>query len=355
MESPINITSLPIKIYSRAPIRICDIGGWTDTWFAQYGEIFNIAVSPFAEVQVIAKLNHNQTQRFIIEAKNYGIKYAFDKTNNPRKFPLLEATILAQAQKIPDEISLEITIYSQAPVGSSTGTSAAVTVALIAALDKITPGELTRAEIAKEAHRIETEILGLESGIQDQICSAYGGINYISIPKYPTANVHPLKLSTSLTKELEDRLQLIYLGKSHSSSKIHQMVITQLKNAGPSYRPLEMLRQAARDAKQAICNGNFTELGNAMKVNTQAQKLLHPSLISADASRIFQIAQKYGSLGWKVNGAGGEGGSVTILWGSEPESHQLLIHEMMKVSSAFQNIPIRLDNQGITVQHEFLG
>ena len=35
-----------------APIRICDIGGWTDTWFAKHGAIFNIAVYPYVEVQV---------------------------------------------------------------------------------------------------------------------------------------------------------------------------------------------------------------------------------------------------------------------------------------------------------------
>jgi len=27
-----------------APIRICDNGGWTDTWFAKTGKIFNIGV-----------------------------------------------------------------------------------------------------------------------------------------------------------------------------------------------------------------------------------------------------------------------------------------------------------------------
>jgi D-glycero-alpha-D-manno-heptose-7-phosphate kinase len=29
-----------------APIRICDLGGWTDTWFAGHGAIVNIGVYP---------------------------------------------------------------------------------------------------------------------------------------------------------------------------------------------------------------------------------------------------------------------------------------------------------------------
>jgi D-glycero-alpha-D-manno-heptose-7-phosphate kinase len=37
----------PIRIInSVAPIRICDNGGWSDTWFAEQGAIFNIGVYP---------------------------------------------------------------------------------------------------------------------------------------------------------------------------------------------------------------------------------------------------------------------------------------------------------------------
>ena len=43
----------PLRIInSVAPIRICDNGGWTDTWFAGHGRIFNIGVYPYAEVQI---------------------------------------------------------------------------------------------------------------------------------------------------------------------------------------------------------------------------------------------------------------------------------------------------------------
>ena len=49
--------------------------------------------------------------------------------------------------------------------------------------------------------------------------------------------------------------------------------------------------------------------------NTEAQRQLHPKLISEEAQRVIEIAHEHGALGWKVNGAGGEGGSVTILSG----------------------------------------
>ena len=43
----------PLKtIHAIAPIRINDIGGWTDTWFAQRGKVLNMAVFPLVEVRI---------------------------------------------------------------------------------------------------------------------------------------------------------------------------------------------------------------------------------------------------------------------------------------------------------------
>jgi D-glycero-alpha-D-manno-heptose-7-phosphate kinase len=41
-------------ICSSAPVRVCDIGGWTDTWFAVHGKVLNVAVRPAVEVELRA-------------------------------------------------------------------------------------------------------------------------------------------------------------------------------------------------------------------------------------------------------------------------------------------------------------
>ncbi len=48
---PLSRPRLPV-INSLAPIRVCDNGGWTDTWFAKHGRVFNIGVYPYVEVQI---------------------------------------------------------------------------------------------------------------------------------------------------------------------------------------------------------------------------------------------------------------------------------------------------------------
>ena len=42
-----------------------------------------------------------------------------------------------------------------------------------------------------------------------------------------------LTLPAALENELEQRLALIYLGRPHSSSAVHEMVIRGLEDAGP--------------------------------------------------------------------------------------------------------------------------
>ncbi|MHA1370805.1 MAG: hypothetical protein ACTSRA_13975, partial [Promethearchaeota archaeon] len=47
-------------IFARAPVRICDIGGWTDTWFTKTGAVFNFCVDLYSHVRVIPKFNEKE-------------------------------------------------------------------------------------------------------------------------------------------------------------------------------------------------------------------------------------------------------------------------------------------------------
>ena len=340
------------SIKSTAPIRICDNGGWTDTWFSGYGEIFNIAVSPFAEVQIEVQSAVNVKDRIVIHAENFGDYYVFDPCTNSAdkgwvKHPLLEASI--KSMDLPEELAYEITITSQAPSGASTGTSAAVAVALIGALDACTPGRMTPKETAIAAHKVETELLRQQCGIQDQICSAYGGINYIIMSNFPDAEVIPIQLSNRILSELELRLALIYLGSSHSSTSIHDAVIHRLESAGFDNPQLDALRKTAARSRDALLAGDFIELGKVMIDNNDAQGALHPDLICGNAQRIIDIAKAFNAAGWKVNGAGGDGGSLTLLCSENSKEKAEMIKAIEQVNSKFENIPIKIAPHGLQV------
>lgn len=335
-------------INSVAPIRVCDLGGWTDTWFAEYGCVLNMAVYPYVQCQAVFRSSRARKGRLTFHVENYGDRYTIDPTDIVYdRHPLLEAAV--DAMHVPHNMDVEVSLYSQVPAGCSTGTSAAVTVALIGALDALTPGRMTPGEVAAKAHEVETRYLKLQCGIQDQIASAYGGICFIEMTRYPDARVSPVQIPNTLWWELESRLALFFMGKSHRSSRVHEKVIKELEGAGKDCPRIHALRQPPMDAKNALFAGDWERFGAAMRSNTDAQEGLNESLVSPLARRAFGIAKKHGALGWKVNGAGGDGGSITVLCGSSPSKKRAMIKAIEAMDPGIRHIPIYLSRFGLRV------
>jgi D-glycero-alpha-D-manno-heptose-7-phosphate kinase len=279
--------------------------------------------------------------------KNYGDRYAFELAARPGRHPLLEAAI--DEIGLPGDVSVEISIFSEVSPGTSTGTSASATVALIGALDALTPGRLTPHELAYAAHRVETERLGIQSGIQDQLCAAYGGINFIEISSYPHASVTQLAVPNSTRRELERRLALVSLGRTHVSSALHDRVIDRVAQEGPDAPQFHELRRAAESARDALIHADFRALGVAMADNTEAQRQLHAGLVCADAETAIDVAASGGAMGWKVNGAGGDGGSLTVLCGPNAGAKRELERSLLRVNPRFEVFPTRLSLNGLRV------
>ncbi len=329
-----------------APTRICDVGGWTDTWFAKTGRVFNIAISPMVEVQIHVHAKQEADPRIVISAENFNESYPLDPTHIIYgKHPLIEAAV--EEMNWPEDVTFHVNIFSSAPPGASMGTSAAVSVALIGALDALTEGRLTPHETASLAHSLETNKLGLECGIQDQLASAYGGMNLIHMTEYPQATVTPLLLPDSIYWELEQRLLLIYIGKPHNSSETHRKVIEDFGPNPSGDSRLEALRQLALEAQAALTAGSFTDLGGVFTRNTEVQRNLHPDLVCEEFERIISIAHDYGALGCKVNGAGGDGGSVAIL--TRSDMFQKRAMERALKEEGFDSLPIHLTRSGLRV------
>ncbi len=111
------LSARPFRIInSVAPIRIADNGGWTDTWFARHGKIFNIGVYPYAEVQIEVFPSAAQEDRIIVQAENFGERFAvFQERTKRDRHPLLEAAI--QYMRVPHDVAVQVTIFSEAPAG----------------------------------------------------------------------------------------------------------------------------------------------------------------------------------------------------------------------------------------------
>jgi len=308
-------------VRTRAPVRVLDAGGWTDTWFAAHGSVCHLAVGPGAEV-LARRLPPESagTTTVQLHLPAFDDHYSFALDQPPGRHAMLEAALRRWA---PGNCSCEVTLSSPVPPGSSLGTSASVVVALISSLQALGGGAPVVARVAQSAHEVETIDLGLQSGVQDQVAAAFGGANFVSISPYPHFEVRQLDVPPETWAALGRRVVTVYLGARHDSSAIHDSVIERLVGTSASASGghkadgtealMAPLRDAAGKAAAALEAGDLEAYGEAMIANTEAQAALHPALLSPLAREVIEMARRGGAIGWKVNGAGGHGWSVSVL------------------------------------------
>ncbi len=363
--------SAPGSVVAHAPVRICDAGGWTDTWFASSGLVCSVAAGPGAEVAArvvpgdgeqpgAVRSAGGEGVRVTLGVVAYGDRYTFEAGRGPGRHPLLEAAIAASAlgatptsgSALPPSTAIEVTVRAAPPPGCGTGTSAAVVVALLGALRALAGEPTEPGQVAAAAHRVEADDLGLQSGVQH--VAAYGGACTIAVDDYPAARTDRLQLDASTVEALRSRVVTVYLGRPHRSSAIHEQVIASLEGSGRRAEELlAALREAAGAAAAALSAGDLDRWAAALTANTETQAALHPGLVGDDARHLASIAQSHGALGWKVNGAGGDGGTVSIVGPEGPADMASMISAIADAaaSTGWRVLPLTLDLDGLRITH----
>ncbi|HEX2694293.1 MAG TPA: GHMP kinase [Acidobacteriota bacterium] len=351
MERPQRVLS------ARAPLRANDIGGWTDTWFAGRGRVLNLAVAPPVEVRVeVFGKPGAAPERVRIRALNFGETFSFvPEEPGPASGPHALLRHAVGVFAISKDLRLEISLSSPVPPGFATGTSASVCVALLGALDRLTGGGRTPDELAALAHRVETEKLGRQSGIQDQISAARGGVSFIRVTHYPASEVETLSLEPRTREALDRRLRLVGLGGSHDSSALHERVIAELGKGGPRRVRLDEMSRLAEEARASLLGGDLESYGRLMTENNECQRGLAAEIVAPEADAVIRIARKHGASGWKVNGAGGRGGSLTLLAAADDDAARAMDREIDALGGGIRTLPISLSAIGLTVREEGSG
>jgi D-glycero-alpha-D-manno-heptose-7-phosphate kinase len=299
---------------ARAPVRFCDLGGWTDTRIVPHGAVLNFAARLYTYVTLGVKEGAGGVTLESLDTDQRCSFQDIRRVEYNGVLDLLKAAVSRSGIEIrrsglyATRREVTVQVRSDVPPASGLGSSAALGVAAIGALSSYHHRHLLPHEVAREAQLLEVQDLKLECGVQDQLASAYGGINFMEVD-YPNARVVPLPLSPSTRCELEDRLVLVYTGKSHFSSAMHQKVISEADQHRGNF---DQLARAAVAGKEALLSGDMEAFAAAMNQNWEAQKGLHPDITTRDIEALHRAVFEAGALGFKANGAGG-GGTVTIL------------------------------------------
>lgn len=304
-----------IEWRARAPVRFCDLGGWTDTRIVPKGAVLNFTARLYTYVTLRAKEGQSGVTLESLDTDERIHLQDIRRIEYNGVLDLLKAAVARSGIEVRRtsgiystrrEVSLQV--RSGAPPASGLGSSAALGVAAIGALSQFNRRHLLPHEVARESQLLETQELKLECGVQDQFASAYGGVNFMEV-EYPHARIFPIPLTDAMRCELEDRFVLVYTGKSHFSSGMHQKVIHEADQHRPQF---DELARAAVDGKEALLGEDLDGFARAMNRNWEAQKGLHSEITTPEIEALHSAVFKAGAIGFKANGAGG-GGTVTIL------------------------------------------
>jgi len=223
----------------------------------------------------------------------------------PRVFVTVRETKRPQRAKSPyidgcfEAMGVAGSVYinSQIPSSSGLGSSAAVTVATLSAINDEFGKNKTREEVANMAFEIEKTVQKGRASPTDTTVSTYGGIVLItgnSRRRLPPLNMH-LVVGDSLI--------------SHSTAKMVEQV-SDLKKKHPQI--VDSILAAIEGVSLAAIHhlDDSKELGQYMNMNHSLLEALgvgHPQL-----SRLVLAARSAGAYGAKITGAGGGGCMVAL-------------------------------------------
>lgn len=205
-------------------------------------------------------------------------------------------------------ISLELTTFCDAPVGSGLGSSSTLVVVMIRAFTELLNLPLGDYEIARLAFKIEREDCGLKGGRQDQYSATFGGFNFMEFYADERAVINSLRIKNWVICELEASLLLFYTGVSRESAKI---IADQSNNVVSglvgSVEAMHGIKNEALAMKECLLRGDFDGIVASMLRGWESKKRSAKSVSNLHIDEIYDAAINAGALAGKVSGAGGGG------------------------------------------------
>jgi D-glycero-alpha-D-manno-heptose-7-phosphate kinase len=147
------------------------------------------------------------------------------------------------------------------------------------------------------------------------------------IGPYPDVRHEAITLAPDVEAALGERLVTVVFGP-HDSSAVHGEVIRLMTTCGGAEHgaarlALRRLSLLAGRAADALGAGDLDTWGRVLVDSTEAQRSLAPGLVGPAHQGAIEVARDSGAIGWKVNGAGGNGGSLTVLASGADQANEI--------------------------------
>lgn len=251
--------------------------------------------------RVYTLLRPRKDGNIFLTSKNYGV--VKEKWPN-EKLDIVSATIKKFLEKTGNERGFDLEIKSDVKAG--TGSSNAVTVATLGALNEHFGAKMKRKEIADMAFEISSGVTGYGSGM-DVAASTYGGILYYikgKVTRVVTNENLPLVVGNTGIKAKSGPIikSVQYLEKKYPH------ILTAF---------IDIIGDIVNQAERAIKRKDFQALGELMNINHGILYAMGVSSIGLE--KLVFAARKAGASGAKLSGAGIGDNMIALAPGNEKQ------------------------------------
>ena len=324
-------------LISRTPVRASFCGGGTDlaAFYQNHpdgGAVTSLAMARYLYVTVNPRFDNS-------------IRISYSSMEFVDDINEIQHELVREAMKSTGVThGIEVTTIADIPSrGTGLGSSSAVTIGLLNALSSLAGNPMSSEELAKEACRIEIDVLGQPIGKQDQYAAAIGGANTIGFLPDGSVSIDPLILSDNTKQRIENEFSLVYTGLTRSANSV---LSKQKELTADRMEELSILRLQAFQVRSALEGGRLEEVGRLLEESWQIKRNLVDGITGELLDSLHEQLIDAGATGAKLLGAGGGG--------------FFLVHGDTEIKTRLENslgskhkiLPLLIDSQGSTIIHD---
>ncbi len=323
-------------IIAKAPLRISFFGGGTD-----YPEYFNKycgkVISTSFDKYIYATVRH--LPRFF----NYSNQIVYAKVEQTNNVQDIEHPSVREAMRYLDMHDLRIVYDADIPARSGVGSSSAFAVALLQAFYALKGKYVSKQKLSEEAIHLERTLCKENGGWQDQIASAFGGLNKITF-KNNGFSVEPIIISKERKELLNKHLMLFFTGFSRFSSDLAKVQKACIEKNICHLKDMYNLAEEAE--KLLISKVDISQFGKLLHESWKIKKGLTDKISNRNIDDLYDKALKCGAIGGKILGAGGGGFMLLFV---PPERQAVLLKQFKDLIY----VPFQFDSKGAEVLYYY--
>jgi D-glycero-alpha-D-manno-heptose-7-phosphate kinase len=314
----------------KTPLRLSFVGGGSDIkdYYSKYtGQVICTAIDKF--VYAIVKERFDDLIYI-----NYSKKECVKSVDDIRHDLVREAMKITGVDR-----GIEITTLADVPSsGSGLGSSSSITVALLHALYAYQNTLITAENLARDACRIEIDILNKPIGRQDQYAAAYGGVNQFIFHTNDITERRPVCMTGSARRKFASSLLLYFTGMTRSADTILSRQKANYQNDG-TVGLMKQMVSLVNPFVQAMECADIHACADLLDKNWRLKQQLASGISNSEIDAMYEKALAAGALAGKIAGAGGGGFLMLIV----PRESQNRVFEAMQ---GYRELPFMVEESG---------